>query len=112
MLNYTEIVENAALRTAMLWCWQGRAGQGPINNGTTGCSPVQRIFEFIVNYRVSLLNATFGPGKFFIGAGRAGPHPQWENKVRLQPSALQTIGVLPAPLHVTVCPWKNFLFSW
>ena len=43
-----------------------------------------------------------------FGAGRAGPHRQWDNKVRLQPSALQTNGVLPAPLRGTVCPWKNF----
>ena len=43
-----------------------------------------------------------------FGAGRAGPHRQWDNKVRLQPSALQTNGVLPAPLRVTVCPWENF----
>ena len=43
-----------------------------------------------------------------FGAGRAGPHRQWDNKVRLQPSALQTNDALPALLRVTVYPWESF----
>ena len=34
-----------------------------------------------------------------FGAGRAGPHRQWDNKVKLQPSALQANGVVSASLR-------------
>ena len=70
----------------------------------------ERIFEFIVNSNscLQIKKAWHCHALVLAGQGRAGPHRQWDNKVRLQPSALQNNGVLLAPLRVTVCPWDNF----